>query len=553
MRTLLYTGLISLATLTVAAVSSESGSITSGKPTHKNIILMIPDGCGTAHTTLARLYKGSPLAVDSLAGGLCRTHSANAVITGSAAAGTALACGIKTEESDDGIKMLGLYPSNRTVSRPDTIGVPANAFSPVPSILEGAKLLGKATGIVATARFSHATPAAFLGHFHDRNAYDLLARQMYFSNPDILFAGGKDLLDETKNKGINKTTKDLGYDFFVTDRAAFDAVTSGRGIALFGSKDMAKDLDRDLAKEPSLAEMTSKSIDLLSKDQDGFFLIVEGSQVDWSSHANDPVGVATEFIAFDKAVSVAKKFVEKNPNTLLIVLPDHDNGGMSIYSDESKIFLNGKKYTSLQPSDVTVQMKKATKTAEWIALKITKDSISDPEKLRSLIAQFYGINDLTDNELALLTAEKNVEKVLGQIMSRRTYIGWTTDGHTGNDVPLWYAGVSKPLPVMNNTDIAELMFRSFGIDRTKLEQNRFVESSKLFPSAKQKIDTARVAYQGLGTLTVISQNDTVQFELNSTIARKNGTEIRLDGLAVYSPITNKVFLPRSAEKLLIKK
>jgi len=138
-------------------------------------------------------------------------------------------------------------------------------------------------------------------------------------------------------------------------------------------------------------------------------------------------------------------------------------------------------------------------------------------------------------------------------MSRRTYIGWTTDGHTGNDVPLWYAGVSKPLPVMNNTDIAELMFRSFGIDRTKLEQNRFVESSKLFPSAKQKIDTARVAYQGLGTLTVISQNDTVQFELNSTIARKNGTEIRLDGLAVYSPITNKVFLPRSAEKLLIKK
>jgi len=552
MRTLLCTGLISLASLTVAAVSTESGSITSGKPTHKNIIIMIPDGMGTAHAALARLYSGQPLTVDSLAGGLCRTHSSNAVVTGSAAAGTALACGIKTEESDDGIKMLGLYPSNRATSHPEAVGIPANAYDPAPSILEGAKYLNKSTGVVATARFSHATPAAFLAHYHDRTAYDLLARQMYYSSPDLIFGGGTELLDPSKNRGITTSAESMGYSFSATDPTGFSAISSLRGTALFGSQDMAKDLDRDPSKEPSLAEMTSKAIDLLKKDKDGFFLFVEGSQVDWSSHANDPVGVATEFLAFDRAVSVAKQFAERNPGTLLIVLPDHDNGGLSIYSDESKKFLNGKKYTSLLPSDVTVPLKKATKTAEWVAKKVTDESITDPEKLRELVKIHYGISDLRDEEVVKLQSEKNKEKVLGQAMSRRSYIGWTTDGHTGNDVPLWYAGLDKPLPVMNNTDIAALMFKSFGIDRPKLEQALFVESTKLFPHAFQKLDTVCVAYAGLGTLTVISGNDTLAIDLNSTIARVNGKEMRLEGLAVYSPVTGKVFLPRSAANLFGK-
>src|SRR5699024_3340955 len=128
--------------------------------------------------------------------------------------------------------------------------------------------------------------------------------------------------------------KDLGYDYFTTPEA-MNASKADKIWGMFDPDALANDWDRDPKKEPSLSEMTNKAIEVLSKNPKGFFLMVEGSKPDWSAHANDPTGLVSEILAFDNAVGTAKKFVQENPGTVLIVATDHGTGGFTIGNENT--------------------------------------------------------------------------------------------------------------------------------------------------------------------------------------------------------------------------
>ncbi len=301
-----------------------------------SIILMIGDGMGFEHVELARLVEvgesGSLNMHDSDWNSSLITHSANAAITDSAAAATAISTGIKT--------------NNRYVAY-------SPSLAPLETILEYAQTLNKSTGVVATSHLAHATPASFMTHVNDRGEYTEIARQIVDeANVDVLLGGGTNYFS-----GAQITTMASNGYSVVYNRTGLAAVTSGRVFGLFASEHMDYEYDRDYSLQPSIAEMTNKSIEILSQDTDGFFLMVEGSRIDLAAHVDDKVRNALDTIAFDKAVDVALDYVKSHNNTILIVAADHETKGLVILSHN----LN-----SELPADLVSETDKRTLRAERV-------------------------------------------------------------------------------------------------------------------------------------------------------------------------------------------
>ncbi|SFM50790.1 Alkaline phosphatase [Methanolobus profundi] len=303
----------------------------------KNVIVMVPDGCDQDIQTLARWYSGEELQLDSMYTGMVSTYMANSVITGSAAAGTAFATGEKTT-----VRFVSVGP--RTDDLLTTLDAEdmAEPYVPLATVLEGAKLEGKATGLVATSEISHATPAVFAAHVDDRGNYHDIIEQMVYNDVDVVFAGGKTFLSESwraDGEDLIAALDEKGYQFVETEDEMMD-LGSGKVWGMFAETSMSPEMDREDTEEPSIADMTSKAIEILSQDQEGFFLMVEGSQVDWAGHANNATYMVTDFLAFDEAVEAAVDFAEEDGHTLVLVFPDHNTGGMTIGT-------NGQGYTDL--------------------------------------------------------------------------------------------------------------------------------------------------------------------------------------------------------------
>ncbi|MBN2419316.1 MAG: alkaline phosphatase, partial [Deltaproteobacteria bacterium] len=304
---------------------------------YRNVIVMVPDGCSMSIETFARLYKGSDIHLDKLHTGSVRTCSANSIITDSAAAATAFATGHKTTTG-----FLGIAPSTEDLLpffKPD-----ATPYYPLPTLLEGAKFNGKSTGLVVTSVTGHATPGGFAAHASSRNMSDDITEQMVYQDIDVVFSGGgcnllpvgvqyRSASGDIWN-GKRKDTENLitsllerGYEF-ISSRAELEELGNKKAWGVFNEKNLVPDIDRDELNpsQPSLAEMTRKAIEILSNNEKGFFLMVEGSQVDYAGHDNDPVYMVTEFLAFDEAVGVAIEYAQKNDDTLVVIFPDHDTG-----------------------------------------------------------------------------------------------------------------------------------------------------------------------------------------------------------------------------------
>jgi alkaline phosphatase len=267
----------------------------------KNVIVLIPDGRSQSVETLSRWYSGQPLEVDNLVTGTVSTYSTDSVITDSSAASCAFATGYKTTNG-----FISIGPSNSTVL--STLKMPDEKlqYRPLATVLEASKLKGKATGLVATSRVTHATPAGFAAHVDNRDNETQIAEQMVYENIDVVFGGAASYLvpkaeggKRTDGENLTKELLNRGYQY-VDTKDKMMALKSGKVWGLFAGNHMNADIDRaELAPtEPSLAEMTSKSVQLLSKDKDGFFLMVEGSQVDWADHANDPYICRNRFPGF---------------------------------------------------------------------------------------------------------------------------------------------------------------------------------------------------------------------------------------------------------------
>ncbi|QUL98556.1 MAG: alkaline phosphatase [Candidatus Fermentithermobacillus carboniphilus] len=504
-------------------------------PAVKNVILMIPDGMSIDGTTLARWYKGgTPLAMDEMACGLVRTYSSDAAIADSAPAATAYSTGFKSHTGylavlPDVASMPGLQPIAR-----------GDEKKPVATILEAARLAGKATGLVATSEIPHATPAAFSSHCPNRNNYDDILEQMVYSGIDVVLAGGSKFLEPTTRKDkedLIKVIKEQGYDY-VTTPDAMNKSASSKIWGMFAPKDLSYDFDRDPTTQPSLAEMTAKAIEVLSKDNDGFFLMVEGSKIDWAAHANDPVGVISDILAFDNAVKVALDFAKKDKNTVVIVVSDHGNGGITI-GDRGTT----RNYDQLPLSAFIEPLKRAKLTGEGVEKKLN----ADRSNIKEVMATYYGITDLTDSELKAIKEAKpgTLNSVVGPMISVRAHIGWTTGGHTGEDVVLYVYSPTgdRPTGVIENTDIAKYMERLLGLNLAETTKKLFVPVRAAF-EAKGATVQWNTADPNNPVVVVTKGNDTLRFPVNKNLAEVNGKLVKMNGVTVFNGV--RTFVPQEA-------
>lgn len=453
----------------------------SQKGKAKNVIMLVMDGSSDDLSTLARWYKGDDLALDSILTGAVKTYSAESAITDSAPAATALATGNKSNSGN-----VGVLPSIVTTPGVDQIAK-EDIHKPVANVLEGAKLEGKATGIVSTAEIQHATPAGFSAHVVKRSNYDDIAEQQVYQNIDVVLGGGYNSLHETRKDGENliEVIENKGYDL-ITDRNQLLSTTSGKIWGSFAPSALAYDYDRATTKpqEPTLAEMTEKAINTLSKDKDGFFLMVEGSKIDWAAHDNDPIGMISDFLAFDDAVSKALEFAEKDKNTLVIALTDHGNSGITIGNHNTD-----SSYDTTPVSAYIDPLKEATMTLDG-ALSLLKEDKSNLVE----VAGLYGLTNLSDEEKTALQTSNDLGTTMVQLLAERANIGFTTGGHTGEDVFLYSYGPSNPTGLVNNTDLAHVMAKAMAFDLNELSDEIFVNAEESFKKLgySTKIDTTDV-------------------------------------------------------------
>jgi alkaline phosphatase len=436
----------------------------------KNVIIMIPDGMSVDGTTLARWYQdGKALSMDELACGLVKTYNSDTPIADSAPAGTAYATGYKTHTGYVGVlpdvaDMPGLKPI-----------VKGDEKKPVANVFEASKLIGKSTGLVVTCQIPHATPADFSAHYPDRNAYDIITEQQVYDNIDVVFGGGWNYLTGSIRKDGEDLIKVLAvnkYDY-VTNRQAMIDSKGNKIWGMFAPDAMSYDLDRQ-ENQPSLSEMTSKAIEVLSKNPKGFILLVEGSQVDWAAHANDPVGVVTDILAFDKAVKVALDFAKKDKNTIVIAMSDHGNSGITMGNKDTT-----KGYDTKKLSAFIDPLKKAKVTGAGLVFKFN----GDKSNIKEAMSEYFGITDLTDEEVSAIkdTKQADMNYVTGPIIAKRAFIGFTTGGHTGEDVVLYCYSptVERITGVVENTDIAKFVETSMGLNLSDTSAKLFVNAKEL--------------------------------------------------------------------------
>ena len=303
--------------LMVAAETTVKGprlSLVADQPI-KNVIFMIGDGTG-----IAQLYSGQLHEVGSDGylhaqrlpiTGIVKTYSEDNLITDSASGTTAYSCGIKT---DNGV-IAQDSEGNECVT-----------------LMELAQQAGMKTGLVATSGVTHATPASFATHIDSRNKYSEIAEQMVESEVDVILGGGLEYFIPSDSAGSNRedqlnllsSLRDQGYSV-VLDRQAMIEEDSDQIFGLFSPSGMPSE-----NRVPSLAEMTNKAVESLSSNENGFFLMVEGSQIDWGGHANETPYVVREVKDFDDAIGVVLTFAQENPGTLVIITADHETGGMTI-------------------------------------------------------------------------------------------------------------------------------------------------------------------------------------------------------------------------------
>ncbi|MCB0276682.1 MAG: alkaline phosphatase [Calditrichaeota bacterium] len=295
--------------------SPDALATPSTQPRVKNVIFMIGDGMGITQMTAGRLREFGPNSKSRIESmpvtGLAHTHSIDDLITDSAASATALATGYKTRNG-----MIGMLPDMTSAK----------------TLLEAAAEAGKKTGVVATSSVTHATPASFTAHVALRKMEPQIAEQQASGNVDVILGAGLQFFqpmstegsDRRDNRDLLAEARENGFQV-VRSADEMAAITDGRILGLFAPKYLS-----GLAGEPSLTEMTNKAISLVKDDPDGFFLMIEGSQIDWGGHDNDPEYVIREMIAFDKAVQAALDFAEADGQTLVVVTADHETGGMSI-------------------------------------------------------------------------------------------------------------------------------------------------------------------------------------------------------------------------------
>ncbi len=412
----------------------------------KNIIFFIGDGMGLAVTDIARIVlKGKEGYLEFETApyiGITKTYSSDTLVTDSAAAGTALATGHKTNKG-----WLGMTPDGK-IAR---------------NIMEAAKEQKKSIGAVTTVTISHATPAAFLAHVDSRYEGDIVNQYAEKKYMDVLFGGGinyfvpqKEKFSRRKdNRDIFKEFQESGYDI-LKNKADLEKAQAknGKMLGVFTPADLPYYLDRDIYPSPSLKDLTSKAIEVLSRNEEGFFLMVEGGKIDWACHGHDIGAAIYEIYDMDEAVKAALEYLKKEPETLIILTADHETGGVGLSTGDYKIF-----------PDVFKKQKRSTEEIS----RLIKNK--DEQAIVKIMEECAGIQDLTKEEIQSLAAPMSKQamyqsekaKVIGDIIAKRANIGFTTTTHSGQST-IVYAfgkGARNFSGVYDNTDVAKKIAKLF--------------------------------------------------------------------------------------------
>ncbi|MFO7932682.1 MAG: alkaline phosphatase [Bacteroidales bacterium] len=272
----------------------------------KNVILLIADGMGVSQLHAGLTANKGHLFIENFKYmGLTKTQSADDYITDSAAAGTALSTGTKTYGG--------------------AIGVDTDK-KPLKTILEEAEEKGLATGLVSTSSITHATPAAFIAHQPSRNMYEEIAADFLKTDIDVFIGGGYNHFTEREDgRNLVNELKQKGY-IVEQDLNKIKKVKKGK-LAGFTAPEHNGRMDE---RGDMLPVSTQTAITILSNNKKGFFLMVEGSQIDWGGHAGHTHYIIQEMLDFDRTVGKVLEFAYKNGETLVIVGSDHETGGMAI-------------------------------------------------------------------------------------------------------------------------------------------------------------------------------------------------------------------------------
>ena len=297
----------------------------------KNVILLIADGTGLTQVSTSFYFKESePNYARFRHIGLINTSSDSHLITDSAAGATAFACGERTYNGAIGVS-------------PDSVDI-----KNIVEVISAKKIK---SGLIATSSITHATPASFYAHALNRSMAEDIAYDMVNSNVDFFAAGGLKYFNKREDK--RDLVGELEAKDFVVDTVSLGNISSiqnSKRAAFLLAQGAMPRMTED--RGDFLENATQLGIDFLGKDNANFFMMVEGSQVDWGGHENDGNYVVTELLDFDDAVGKALDFAEKDGNTLVIVTGDHETGGLAL-SSKQKVNPHGENYSDYNEIDLT--------------------------------------------------------------------------------------------------------------------------------------------------------------------------------------------------------
>lgn len=465
-RTFLKVSAAGVAAAGVAGVAGGAGG--AGRPVPlvgrstggraKNVIFMVSDGMSFGTLQLADLYsrldRGSPthwvslLDREGVRRGLYRTESVDSHVTDSAASGSAWGCGHKV--------------------RNGSVNVTEDGVQQVPMLIRAAQN-GKATGLVSTARVTHATPASFIANIPRRDWEGQIGRQMMERRCDVMLGGGSrffppSLMRDHADAALVHTREQLlaaeaGY-----DRASVEDRRK-RMVGLFSDMHVPFVLDRD-EKIPSLAEMTRAALGRLAWREEGFVLQVEGGRIDHAAHSNDAASLVREQIDFDEAIAEVLRFVERRDDTLVILTTDHGNAnpGLTLYGKQGQ--------------EAFAKIRGAKRSFEWVKRRLVELHTAEAqiEQGPAVLEQAVGVSLDEDEKRILRDAMQgrrtspflelaSLETVMGGLLANHFGVSFVSGNHTADMVEVTALGPgSQDLrPTGHNADLHGLVAGALGL------------------------------------------------------------------------------------------
>ncbi|WNC70627.1 alkaline phosphatase [Thalassotalea psychrophila] len=470
---------LGLSTLTLSACDFNNNVESNTQVQPKNIIMVVADGMGPAYPTAFRYYHddpGTPLVertiFDQILVGSASTYPASesGYISTSDASGAALASGVKKNNffvTDSAASATALAAGIKTYN--GAIGIDQQKQAHL-TVLEWAKSIGKTTGIAVTSQIVHATPASYIAKNEKRGNYNAIADN-YFDlkidgkfKADVMLGGGtKYFIREDRN--LKDEFVAAGYQYIDKFSQLSTLDSNKQVLGLFADVALPSALDSD--NKNRLRTLTQTAIKQLENDN-GFFLLVEASQVDWGGHSNDIAYAMGEMNDLSTTMEYLKDYVKHNPNTLVVLTADHNTGGFSIGS-------NG--VYEWQPHFIQLLKKSPNKIANLLATNEITDqhltellgfTISEEEILQFNVIKLEQTlaarqQKLNANE-AKIALTKRYYDAIKNIIDIRTHSGWTSGGHTGIDVPVYAIGQGKEqfYGFQDNIEIAEKLFKLMG-------------------------------------------------------------------------------------------